>query len=259
MQEVVRGEPKNRFKKLRYIAYTQEEARERGFEVVHWRDATTPGQYAVVDDGWVSQVLRVRQSERDPKDRRIDLPFGRRWVTQKDPWHFADWKLQLVQQGRRGEVKRTRMINLVRMYVAMMQCGRIDWDELGEVFDPKQRVPKARVKMMFKRAEVQSLIREELRKVYADNGVDEDFVVKTWKDAVEIAKKRNSAMALKGLIDTAIDLLDMKPEKQQKSLTGGFAYADGDGNKLAGMFTKLLEDGTKKDEPRQEEPDAQVL
>jgi hypothetical protein len=198
--------------KVRFEAYTKEEADERGLEYQSWRTAPA-GTWAITDDGWVLKVLSRRGYLR--KKKPVDMVtlsgarafntkyqscvYGPRRITRSyTALNIAPWA------EREAASRRTKAA--VKVYVAMMLLGRIDWQRLGDVYQPGNPLRVPVLKKLIKKERIKKMIDKELHAQLKEQGMDTDFVLQTIKEAIGIAKaKKDPSNMLRG----AEDLMDV--------------------------------------------------
>jgi hypothetical protein len=214
--------------KVRFEAYTQEEADERKLEYKSWRIAPA-GTWAVTDDGWVLKVLARRGYLRKKKTVEIvtlsgarafntkyqSCVYGPRRITRNyTALSLAPW------DEREASTRRTKAA--VKVYVAMMLLGRIDWERLGNVYRPNNPMRVPVLRKLMKRERIRKMIDKELHTQLKEAGMDADYVLKTLKDAIEMAKlKKDPSNMLRGAEDL-MDIHGMKADTKKQLPAGNF-------------------------------------
>jgi hypothetical protein len=207
--------------RVRFEAYTEEEAKERGLEYKSWRSAPA-GTWAVTDDGWVLKVLSRRGYVRNKKTVEMvtlsgarafntkyqSCVYGPRRITRNyTALTLAPWDV------REASSRRTKAA--VKVYVAMMLLGKINWEKLGEVYRPNNPMRVPVLKKLMKRDRIRKMIDKELHEQLKEQGMDTDYVLQTLKDAINIAKaKKDPSNMLRGAEDL-MDIHGMKADTKK--------------------------------------------
>jgi len=206
----------NNIKRL-FNIYSKAEADEKDVEYVYWKEANA-NNYAISDDDYVFRVI----SKKTYKDRYgaarsfYKFPFGNKWDGKKAVLYFKSYQSGEIQENwEKKEMGKTRTKNAVNAYVAMMLSKKpIDWEILGNIYRPDQKIPSATVKRLFKMDKVQQMVETKTKSVLADKGVTKDSIIQTILDAIEVARhKQDAGNMLKGA-DNLADYLEMKPTKR---------------------------------------------
>jgi len=208
----------NDFKDVTYPVFTKEEAIERDLEFIEWKKAEK-GDYALSDDGFVSECLDVKQY----KDAYQKIfPFARAWVSKRAKLLYEPHRDsgEFSQMGIRSwderESATTRAKNAVNLYVQqMMQTGKIDWNAIGEIYRPNQQVPGATVKRLFKSEKIMSLIDKKIQDYLDDRDLNQGDVLDIIASAIELAKQNGDPSNMLRGAEQYIRIMDMLPNKQQ--------------------------------------------
>ena len=197
--------------------YTLQEAKERGLQVVDWREAR-PGDWACSTDFYVSQCLRLHIfADRGKRQKKlITFPYGRIWVTKSARLNYLERRAagnlnaSSARTWQEQEARKTRTINMVKAYVAQIMAGKkTDYDQLGRIYRSDQLIPAATVRRVLKEAEVQKMIDEQLSVSMSDLGLTPQMAAASIRQALTIAEERKDAGALLRIAKMLAKLLDM--------------------------------------------------
>jgi hypothetical protein len=204
--------------------YTKEEADELKIRYKPWREVDE-GEWALSDDGYVAECYMVRRYEarrrrRKTQERFIRLAFGAYWVSKNSRCVYGirrstgDYSSSRPQPWGERESRRRIVKTIVKMYALMYIRNNVDWRKLGVMFRPKDRIPEASAKKLFKQPEIKEMVEKELKKIFTDNGVDEKYVLDLYKDVVAKAKDKEQLTTMLRVADTLADMLRMTSEAQ---------------------------------------------
>lgn len=196
-----------------YNVYSKGEADDLGLQYKHWREAGIM-EYVITDDGYVCQLLGVWEfKNRNIPHKVYIFPFKRILLTKAARLLFTekpDWVT--------SEMRRTRTKLVVKLFAQQLLAGQVDYELLGRIYRPDQKIPAATVKRLLRQEKIQNMVKDEVAKELKGIGVDTRFTLHTIRKAIEIAEaKQDAANMLRGA-DTLVDLLDLKPDKQTNSL-----------------------------------------
>mgnify|MGYP003116289775 FL=1 len=208
----------NNFKPKDYSVYTDIEADEQGIVYKYWQECI-PGEYGISDDNYVSKCIARNNYKTNTE---MVYPFGRQWLGEKrklefEP-HYASNNFSRVSTKPYSEIEaRTgRAEFAVDAYLAYKMAGLSpDMHEIGKLYRPDQKNPAIAAKRLFKTKEAKKMIEEKLKEILTDKEIDEGFVLDTIKDAIEVAKvKESSADMIRAAKELSI-FLDMVPKTKQ--------------------------------------------
>jgi hypothetical protein len=94
----------------------------------------------------------------------------------------------------------------------MMLAGRIDWGILGKVYRPKQEIPEATVRRLFKQKRIKKMVKNELRRILSDQGITEETILDMYLDAFKVGKESNNASAMRSVAKDLADMAGMKAD-----------------------------------------------
>lgn len=189
---------------------------------VHWKDVWKDG-WAETDDGYVAQCL----AKTNYKDLRgkvkclIKLTCGVQWISKtskllfkpnKDIGIYSMVKPRTWQERESGK---TRTKNAVNAYVSKIFSGKkVDWNEIGTIYRPDEKIPAATAKRLFKEKVVKNMIEEKMKEVLSEKGIDRGFVLDTIKKAINIAEEKEDPSNMLRATENLVEMLEMKPNKK---------------------------------------------
>lgn len=214
-------------KTQKYVIYKEAEATAAGIPFKPWREAS-PGEWALTDDGWVGELLSVKEYVDSYRKTRLFKKFSFAVIFQTknnrllyEPRRlFKNFSSTKAQSWDDIEARRTRTKVTVQAYVKQMLAGKIDWDILGKMYRPKQEAPEKTVRRLFKSERIQKMVSEELDKVLQDEGIDKKYVLKLIKGAIDMARELNKPGVLLDAAKELGEIVQIKPK--QKLLPGDF-------------------------------------
>lgn len=200
-----------------YPIYTANEASEAGLKPVPWRLART-ADFAWTDDGYATQCIEAKPCKRKKKvNWIIRFPFGYVWDRQK-VLNYADYKngTRASRHPRRDwaakEATYTRTKRVVFAYVQQILKGKVDWDELGILYRPDQKIPRATVQRLFHNERIKKMVSEEMRRTLKATGITEEWVFETLKTATKMAIEQKKPEAIVTAAKEIAKLLEMYPK-----------------------------------------------
>jgi len=208
----------NDFKDVTYPIFTKEEAENRDLEIIKWQKAEK-GDMALSDDGYVAECLDVKQYK---NAYQLIFPYARVWLSQRAKLEYLPHKNsgEYSQMGIRSweerESSTTRAKNAVNLYVQqMMQTGKIDWNQIGEIYRPDQQIPGATVKRLFKSEKIMSMIDKKIQDYLDDRDMNQGDVLDIIASAIELAKQNGDPSNMLRGAEQYIRIMDMLPNKAQ--------------------------------------------
>ena len=113
------------------------------------------------------------------------------------------------------ESGKTRTKNAVNAYVSKIFAGKkVDWNEIGTIYRPDEKIPAATAKRLFKEKVVKNMIEEKMKEVLSEKGIDRGFVLDTIKKAINIAEEKEDPSNMLRATENLVDMLEMKPNKK---------------------------------------------
>ena len=205
-----------------YPLYTSNEAEIKNISFVHWKDVEV-GDYGLSDDGFIGECIG-RKTYTDKHNRTktfVKMSYGANWISKNSKIIYADNKEHNSYASIKPrnwvekELGKTRTKNLITAYVSQLVSNQpIDWNTLGNIYRPDEKIPGATVRRLLKQEVVKNMVDKKLKEVLVNKGITEDFVLDTMLEAIEIAKTKLDAGNLLKAADSLQDLLEMKPGKK---------------------------------------------
>lgn len=199
-----------------FSIYTQKEADKRDVKYKYWSECYA-GDFGISDDGYVGECLS-RSKYRS--GTFIKMSYGANWMNKSakidfEKNHFLNtYSMTNPAHWLDKEVKTRRFNNTMDAYIAqLMSDKQVDWNILGNIYRPDQQEPAITVRRLFKEEKVQTMVKEELKKVLIDKGISESFVLDTILEAIDIAKLKQDPSNLLKASSELSEYLQMKPNK----------------------------------------------
>ena len=149
------------------------------------------------------------------------MSYGANWISKnskiiyKDNKEYNSYSSIKPKHWAEKELGKTRTKNLITAYVSQLISNKaIDWNTLGNIYRPDEKIPGATVRRLLKQEVVKKMVDKKLKEVLVNKGITEDFVLDTMLEAIEIAKTKLDAGNLLKAADSLQDLLEMKPGKK---------------------------------------------
>ena len=189
-------------------------------KAVHWKKCQA-GDWGISDDGYIAQCIARNEYG---KGTEMVFPYGKQWVTERSTLEFLPHyetrsygsvsKKSYMDQ----ELQRSRTTNVLDAYMTYVMAGKTpDFEKLGGIYRPDHEKPIWSVKRLLKTRGMKQMIKEKMKEVLDERGIDEGFVLDTMKDAIEVAKvKEDSGNMIRAAKELG-DFLDMKPKTKQLS------------------------------------------
>lgn len=208
----------NEYQPKTFPVYTDIEADELGIIYKYWQDCG-PGEFGLSDDNYVSECIARNNYSTNTE---MVYPYGRQWLgnhrkIEFEP-HYKSNNFSTVSTKSYGELEaQTGRADLaVTAYLTYKMAGLSpDMHKIGSIYRPDQKNPVIAAKRLFKTKEAKKMIEEKLKEILTDKKIDEGFVLDTIKDAIEVAKvKESSADMIRAAKELSI-FLDMAPKQKQ--------------------------------------------
>ena len=211
---------RRRYIEREYKVYRREEADEQDIQYVDWR-TVEPGQWGLTDDGWVGECTNRRQYQ---KKDNIVFSFGQFWYNPNTKYGKCEYGPRR-ESGSYGATTtkhpwetykgRQNYKNFVKVYVAQLLGGRVDYTILGKVFgDSENHDIKARA--LLKKEYVKDMVDKELRDVFTEKNVDEGTVVDMIQSAHDIAKEKRDPSNMLRAAENFAKFLNMDGKKDTR-------------------------------------------
>jgi len=156
----------------------------------------------------------------------------------------VDWVEQELRSTR-GK----RAIDLAaKMWV---EENKLDYDLLGAVYRPKQKIPGATVNRFLKQERVSSAVNDKIIEILSKNGINEDFIIEKRKKAIEIAEDKERPDWIDTHVSAFEDMLEMKPKlvKQINTISETRKLTTSDDVGKAITATQQIEERTETEKP----------
>tara|TARA_R100001082_G_scaffold85361_1_gene51932 strand:+ start:410 stop:1159 length:750 start_codon:yes stop_codon:yes gene_type:complete len=200
-----------------YNVYSIDECKSKGLEYKYWKECSE-GDYGESDDGYIGECIKVSDYD---KARFITMSYGVGFVTDRSKIKFLKnhsmgiYTMINPKHWIETEIRAKRFDRVLTAYMAqLMSPNPIDWNVLGNIYRPDQEKPAVTVKKLFKQEKVQTMVKDELKKILSDKGISESFVLDTILDAIEVAKTKQDAGNMLKASSELSDYLQMKPDKK---------------------------------------------
>ena len=209
--------------KVRFKVYSIDEAEDLGIDYVHWKECKD-GDWGLSDDGYVGKCLyrRVYKAKYRKPSTAIKLCYGMAFITKnakilyEKNRFFNSYSHMRPQHWIESELRKKRTKNTIDAFVAYTIAGRKpDWKVLGTIYRSDQKVPEKTVKKLFRQKEVQTVVKEELKKVLIGKGVTEEKVLDLHDEAIQMAREKKDISSFLRVAENYMELLNMRPSKKE--------------------------------------------
>jgi len=149
----------------------------------------------------------------------------------------------------RQDKLKSRLRRFAKLYANMLLNGDIDWIKLGNVYNTKEKLPDVKAKKLVKQGIVQEMVTDEILKIYNDNGITPDFILKERLNVLNAAKEKGDlSNANKVLESFENKLIDNKEVKTTQTEVISFTnmLETGEKVKITGKQVKQLENKAHK-------------
>jgi len=203
--------------KRKFSVYTEDEAKAEGIAFKPWKDCRA-GDFGISDDGYVGECINRQEYK---ISTLITMCYGKNWVNSRSKIDFMknhSMGIYCMTNPRHWldtEIKLRRFKDTLNAYVIQLMSDKdIDWNLLGNIYRPDQKLPAITVRRLFKEERVQKMVKDELEKVLIDKGITSSFVFDTILEAIDIAKEKQDAGNMLKASSELSDYLQIKPEKK---------------------------------------------
>ena len=206
-----------------FNVYCKDEEDELGIDYIHWKECSD-GDWGLSDDGYVGKCLYRREykSKQKKPSVAVKLCYGMAFISKNSKILYEknraynSYSHQRPQHWIEAELRKKRTKNTIDAFVAYTIAGKKpDWEVLGTMYRSDQKEPDKTVKKLFKQKEVQSMVKEELKKVLIGKGITEEMVLDLHNEAIEMAREKQDISSFLRATENFMDLLDMKPSKKE--------------------------------------------
>lgn len=143
-------------------------------------------------------------------------------------------------------------------YARMKISGEVDIESLIRVFDRHEQKPKWRFQRLIKNKEFQKMVNDEMKKIFEEEGIDHQGIIRDRKEILKIAKEGIKDEAGKYVIkpdlsnaNKALDALEQYFNENKKSSTSWHLEAEGGWSELDEAYQNAKADKQKVLESRE--------
>ncbi len=248
-------------KKQKFQIYTKKEAEDKPMFFLYWKDADK-GDYALTDDDYVMECLsRKEYTDKNGNVKTfIKLSGGVGWDTMSAKIHFklnhsynTYTKTNPAKTWEDIEVRSTRGKNTITTYANMMLNGGVDFEKLGKIYRPDDKIPEATVRRFLKNKRVKMEVEKKVKEILLEKSISKEFAIDNLIRALEMAEHKGDVGNFLKANDQVMDLLEMKPNKAITTDTVELI----DTKKILDQITQeeekklIMQRKEEKDEPRE--------
>ena len=202
----------NNFQEVEYEVFPKKEFK---LKYKHWKECKE-GEWGIYDDGYVAQCLAVK-----PYASGVEMtyPYGKQWVTKTSKlefephWESKNFNSVSTKSNMELELQKRRSKDVLDAYMTYIMAGKTpDFDLLGQMYRPDQEKPAWTVKRLLKTKGMKQMIKDKMKEVLTERGIDEGYVLDTIKDAIDVAKVNEDPGNMIKAAKELSDYLDMKPK-----------------------------------------------
>ena len=208
--------------KKTYFVYTKQEADNDNISYKYWKEVE-PGDHGLTDDDYVAVCIGKNiYTDKQKRERAfIKLSCAVGWVSKNTQRLYEPNRdFGLYSQVKpdywvRKEIRSTRFKNAVTAYVEQLlnQTG-INWDIIGNIYRPEQKIPAATVRRLFKQQEVREVVDKKIRELLSNKGITQERVLELYEQGLVMATSKEDVGNYLKIVDTYVDFLEMKPGKK---------------------------------------------
>jgi len=256
MIKITKRLKKNKFQPKEYPVYTVNDTEVPEYK--HWQECQE-GEYGISDDGYISECLYRNDYN---KGTCITYPYGRQWIGRNRRLEFEPhWKsgnMNHVSTKSYSEIEANsnRAELAIDAYLAYKVSGtKPDLKQVGKLYRPDQKSPEIAAKRLLKLKETKIMIKEKLQEILTEKGIDEGYVLDTFKDAILVSRMKEDPGNMIRAAEKLSEILDMKPHKAQQTDTLEIDLSHQISNqfetqrrKLKATQTKEIESGNKEED-----------
>ena len=209
----------NNFQEVEYEIYPVKD-----FQLTykHWKKCKE-GDWGVSDDGYVAQCLAVKTYSSGVE---MTYPYGKQWVTKTSKleflphWETKSFNSVSTKSNMELELQKRRSKDVLEAYMTYIMAGKTpDFEKLGQMYRPDQEKPAWTVKRLLKTKGMKQMIKDKMKEVLTERGIDEGYVLDTIKDAIGVAKVNEDPGNMIKAAKELSDYLDMKPKAKTQTDT----------------------------------------
>ena len=209
----------NNFEEVDYEVFPKKEFK---LKYKHWKDCKE-GEWGISDDGYIAQCLAVKTYASGVE---MTYPYGKQWVTKTSKlefephWETKSFNSVSTKSQMDLELQKRRSKDVLEAYMTYIMAGKTpDFDKLGQMYRPDQKKPAWTVKRLLKTKGMKQMIKDKMKEVLTERGIDEGYVLDTIKDAIGVAKVNEDPGNMIKAAKELSDYLDMKPKAKTQTDT----------------------------------------
>jgi|TARA_R100000084_G_scaffold66700_1_gene29109 hypothetical protein len=209
----------NNFQEVEYEVYPVKDFK---LTYKHWKKCKE-GDWGVSDDGYVAQCLAVKTYSSGVE---MTYPYGKQWVTKTSKleflphWETKSFNSVSTKSQMELELQKRRSKDVLEAYMTYIMAGKTpDFEKLGQMYRPDQKKPAWTVKRLLKTKGMKQMIKDKMKEVLTERGIDEGYVLDTIKDAIGVAKVNEDPGNMIKAAKELSDYLDMKPKAKTQTDT----------------------------------------
>ena len=248
--------------KKTYFVYTKDEADNDNIRYEHWKEVE-PGDHGLTDDGYVAVCIGKKiYTDKQKRERAfVKLSCAVGWVSKNTQMLYEPNRdFGLYSQVKpdywvNREIKSTRFKNAVTAYVEQLlgETG-VNWDIIGNIYRPEQKIPAATVRRLFKQQEVREVIDEKIKEILSKKGITQEKVLDLYEKGLVMAETKIDIGNYLKIIDTYADFLEMKPGKKITTESIEFGDSSSIADRIA-LEEKKLKLSQKTEAPIERKPE----
>jgi len=207
----------------KYPVYTKEQAQDKKLDYIYWRQAEI-GDWGLTDDGYVAECYdRKNYTDKNGRVKTfVKLTCGVGWDSGFSKINFLtnhEYGVYSKTNPKRTwdaeESGKVRAKNTVAAYAQMVfEDGKVDYDALGKIYRPDQKVPTATVRRFLKQKVAKRMVEKKIKELLLDKAINKEFAVDNILRALTMAENKGDVNNFLKANDYLMDLLEMKPSKQ---------------------------------------------
>jgi hypothetical protein len=208
-----------------YRILSKQEADEQDITHTPWRQAH-PGHWALTDDGFVAQCLRLEEfKEKTGRTRHLfTFPFGRIWDSPKavlafmERFEVGNWSATSPRSWIEIECRRTRTKEAISLYVRqILATGRPDYEALGKIYRPDQRIPAATFRRLLHQRRIKEMVEKEKTDLISNNGLSLSDILRNYRQLISSDEKKGDLKTIRLVLETMLDLHDILPRNRSRN------------------------------------------
>jgi len=124
------------------------------------------------------------------------------------------------------ELGKTKTKFVITAYARMLVTGKIEWEKLGQMYRPDQKIPVATFRRLLRQEETQRMVSEELEKLLSGEGITAQYSIKNRKIVLEKSIEKGDLTNANRALDSFDDKLDLKPNEIKFQQTTEISYVE---------------------------------